>query len=449
MKIKAQFRLLIISILIAPILAILGQMIFSEMQKTERVVPMYEEVAPLISNFATSREWRIISMFLRTVRTNTVVAIFRADFTVIYSTFDFFVVGETINGAEIFDAIGNTDSRYKYSFESYLLPTANEPLYLFQRIDRDVRTPFPFITLGSTCILLFMIFMSLAIAHSVTSSMSKLEEATRHIASGDLDQPVVIKEQKFLRRNNEITSLAKSLNQMRLALKEDGQRRARFIMGVTHDLKTPLALIKGYTEALEDGIADDPESQKRSLSIIVSKVDQLEGMIDDLLNFVRFDTGEWRQALAPVNLSAFLRSYAKRIIDDAELMHRRIETCINIPDGLLTPMDERLVLRALENLTNNALRYTSPDSLVALNAYTEANHAVIEVRDNGPGIAETELPYIFDTFYRGSNSRREQGMGLGLSVVKGVADSHGWTIAAFNRPTGGSVFTITIPLETH
>ena len=449
MKIKAQFRLLTAGILIAPMLAILGQMIFSEMRETEQAVPMYEEVAPLIGSFATSHEWRIISMFLRTIRTNTVVAIFSTDLTVIYSTFDFFVAGETVNSAKIFDAVSNMDSRYKYSFESYLLPTASKPLYLFQRIDRNVKTPFPFITLGSACIPLFMIFMSLAIARSVTSSMSKLEEATRHIASGDLDQPVVIKEQKFLRHNNEITSLVKSLNQMRLALKEDGQRRARFIMGVTHDLKTPLALIKGYTEALEDGIADDPESQKRSLSIIVSKVDQLEGMIDDLLNFVRLDTGEWRQALAPVNLSAFLRAYAKRIIDDAELMQRRVETCINIPNELLTPMDERLVLRALENLTNNALRYTPSDSLIALNAYTEADHAVIEVRDNGPGIAEADLPHIFDAFYRGSNSRREQGMGLGLSVVKGVADSHGWTITAFNRPTGGSVFAITIPLETH
>lgn len=447
MKIKAQFHLLIAGILLTPILAVVGQTIYREAREAERMVPLYAEVAPLIGTSTTLREWRVISVFLRMIRTNTAVAIFNSDFMVIYSMFDSFVVGETINGAEVFDVIGDTDSRYNYSFESYLMLPSAEPFYLLQRIDRSIKEPFPFMSVCVTFIMAFAVLMSLMIARSVTSSMSKLEEATRHIASGDFDRPVVIKEQKFLRHNNEITSLAKSLNQMRVALKEDGQRRSRFIMGVTHDLKTPLSLIKGYTEAIEDGIADDPESQKRSLRIIVSKVDQLEGMIDDLLNFVRLDSGEWRQSLAPVNLGVFLRSYAKRITDDAELLRRRVETRINLPDDLLVPMDERLVLRAIENLINNALRYTKPDSLIAFNAYIEAGRAIIEVRDNGPGIADADLPHIFDTFYRGSNSRREQGMGLGLAVVKGVADSHGWAITAFNRPTGGSVFTITIPLH--
>jgi signal transduction histidine kinase len=446
-KIKAQFHLLIAGILLTPILAVVGQTIYREAREAERMVPLYAEVAPLIGTSTTLREWRVISVFLRMIRTNTAVAIFNSDFMVIYSMFDSFVVGETINGAEVFDVIGDTDSRYNYSFESYLMLPSAEPFYLLQRIDRSIKEPFPFMSVCVTFIMAFAVLMSLMIARSVTSSMSKLEEATRHIASGDFDRPVVIKEQKFLRHNNEITSLAKSLNQMRVALKEDGQRRSRFIMGVTHDLKTPLSLIKGYTEAIEDGIADDPESQKRSLRIIVSKVDQLEGMIDDLLNFVRLDSGEWRQSLAPVNLGVFLRSYAKRITDDAELLRRRVETRINLPDDLLVPMDERLVLRAIENLINNALRYTKPDSLIAFNAYIEAGRAIIEVRDNGPGIADADLPHIFDTFYRGSNSRREQGMGLGLAVVKGVADSHGWAITAFNRPTGGSVFTITIPLH--
>jgi signal transduction histidine kinase len=81
---------------------------------------------------------------------------------------------------------------------------------------------------------------------------------------------------------------------MRTALKEDENRRYRFIMGVTHDLKTPLALIRGYTEALKDGVTDDPVSRVNATDIIISKADQLEGMINDLLDFVRMDTGEWR-----------------------------------------------------------------------------------------------------------------------------------------------------------
>jgi signal transduction histidine kinase len=238
---------------------------------------------------------------------------------------------------------------------------------------------------------------------------------------------------------------------MRAALKEDENRRYRFIMGVTHDLKTPLALIRGYTEALKDGVTGDPASRVNATDIIIAKADQLEGMINDLLEFVRMDTGEWRGRLQKIDIGEFLKSFAKRISVDAELFHHHTVIDIALPPALYVPLDERLAVRALENLVNNAIRYTPDGTTIRLGAAMAENSIRITVGDNGPGIHEADLPHVFEAFYRGSASRREEGMGLGLSIVKWVVASHGWSIAVTSEPGGEhnaaeTCFTITIPL---
>jgi signal transduction histidine kinase len=283
--------------------------------------------------------------------------------------------------------------------------------------------------------------MSLIIARSITKSVTVLENATRRIAAGELDLTVDV------HGSNEITSLTNNLNKMRNALKEEEQRRSRFIMGVTHDLKTPLALIKAYAEAIEDGITEDPVTHTGAVEIITAKADQLEGMINDLLDFVHMDSSEWRGRLQPVNLNAFLRASAKVFSLDAELFRHEFRSKILLPESLSVPMDESLVLRALENLVNNAIRYTPDGSVISLSAALEEKSLRLDVQDNGPGITKADLPYIFDMFYRGTGSRREQGMGLGLAVVKWVVDSHDWKIAA-KSDAGGACFRITIPLDS-
>jgi signal transduction histidine kinase len=240
---------------------------------------------------------------------------------------------------------------------------------------------------------------------------------------------------------------------MRNALKEEEQRRYRFIMGVTHDLKTPLALIKAYTEAIEDGITEDPATHASATEIISAKADQLEGMINDLLEYVQMDSGEWRGQLQKVNITTFLQDTARAFAPDVELLHHEFQSEITLPENLFVFMDERLILRALENLVNNAIRYTPNSSIISLTASLIDNKAAsalrLTVSDNGPGIDETDLPHIFEMFYRGTSSRREQGMGMGLAVVKWVMDSHGWSISVSSKPEGkeGTNFCIYIPIN--
>jgi signal transduction histidine kinase len=282
--------------------------------------------------------------------------------------------------------------------------------------------------------------MSLLIARSVTKSIMVLENATKRIAAGELDLEITVK------GSNEITSLTDSLNKMRNALKEEERRRYRFIMGVTHDLKTPLALIKAYNEAIEDGITADPATGAAATEIIDAKVDQLEGMINDLIEFVRMDTGEWRGLLKSTNISAFLQRSAKAFSIDAELLRHEFKFHSTLSPGISVPMDERLAQRMLENIVNNAIRYTPDGSVISLDVDIADKAVRLRVSDNGPGIDSADLPHIFEMFYRGSSSRREQGMGLGLAVAKWVADCHGWPISVSSEKGQGVCFTIVIPL---
>jgi signal transduction histidine kinase len=295
--------------------------------------------------------------------------------------------------------------------------------------------------------IIFAIIMSLLIARSITRSVLVLENATRRIAEGELDVSIDVK------GSNEITSLTNSLNKMRNTLKEEEQRRYRFIMGVTHDLKTPLALIKAYTEAIEDGITEDPASHTSATEIISAKADQLEGMINELLEYVRMDSGEWRGQLQKVNITAFLQDAARAFAPDVELLHHEFRSEITLPANVFVSMDERLILRALENLVNNAIRYTPNGSVITLSAGLvegkAANTMRLTVRDNGPGIDRADLPHVFEMFYRGTASRREQGMGMGLAVVKWAVNSHGWSIAVSSDREGkkGTDFCIAIPIQ--
>ena len=288
-------------------------------------------------------------------------------------------------------------------------------------------------------LLLFSVIMSLLIVRSITRSVAALEDSTRRIANGELDLAVNVK------GSNEITSLSNSLNKMRNALKEEERRRYFFIMGISHDIKTPLSLIRANVEAIEDGISAKPEEQKHSLHIINNKVDELEGMVNALIDFVRIDSGEIVRNVSAVNLRSFLFSFIERITIDAELLHHKVESNIDIPHSLAVKMDSLLIQRALDNIVNNSFRYTPDGACLFIAAKLDGPAVKLIVSDNGDGIHEKDLPYIFDPFYRGSSLRRGQGMGIGLTITKSIMDSHGWLISVSSGR--GTSFTIGIPLS--
>ncbi len=447
MKIRTQFSLLIVGILSVPFL-VAGFVIASwYLQSAERtLVPGYREISALSGANIEQADWERAASRIARKPDMVDYIVYDANGLVLFSTVPGAPQGQMMTRERLMTLMQSTANRYLYQFDS---PSRRDGagFFIVTRILRsEHKRNEPMTRLLLTIFVVFILLLSVfafftaIAAHRISASILGLEKATKRIAEGELDLVL------DTRGNDEINSLTLSLNRMRLALKDDRNRRARFIMGVSHDLKTPLALIKGYAEAISDGVADDPKAVRHSLEIIGSKVDQLVGMIDDLIGFVKLDTGEWRKTLEDKRLGPILKTWDRRITEDARVLGRNFESSINIEDRVTVRLDEKLLVRALDNIAANALRYAPEGGLIRFSASLEGDTALLRVADDGPGIAKEDLPHIFELFYRGTNSRREEGMGLGLSVVKSVADSHGWDIGVESAPGKGSVFTIAIPL---
>ena len=231
---------------------------------------------------------------------------------------------------------------------------------------------------------------------------------------------------------------------MRRNLKESIARRSRFIIGVSHDLRTPLTSIKGYLEAISDGLAKDPEKLERYLSVIGEKSKVLEERIGKLIDYVNMETGEWRMRQEKLSLYNLLAEIAELYREDASVFKRAFHSYLNIPETLHIMGDRDLLLRCFENLFDNAIRYTREGDTITLRALPKGEGVFVTFEDTGEGISRDGLVRVFEPFYRGSGSRREQGSGLGLSIVKSIIDAHGWSIGVESVYGENTVFSIHI-----
>ncbi|MBW8002918.1 MAG: sensor histidine kinase [Planctomycetes bacterium] len=153
------------------------------------------------------------------------------------------------------------------------------------------------------------------------------------------------------------------------------------------------------------------------------------------------ETGEWKLRQERINLLSFLNRIARIYQEDASVLKREFNSRIKIPPDIKIEADSNLLNRALENLFNNALRFTRESDSIYLTAHLKNGEVLISIEDTGPGLTEAEIKLIFEPFYRGTSSRREQGFGLGLSIVKSIINAHGWEIKADSRPGDGTRFT--------
>jgi signal transduction histidine kinase len=466
MKIQTQSWFLVSGIVLVPLLMILSYAVFQQLfvRSDTYVLPEYEEISSLLNKKTSARDWESVRYVTRRFQNLGKTAVFRDDYYVLYSTLPEFTTGLPSAREEVRAFLDTFNQMEDYTFVTlnmketrvFILNRAIRPPNIFRSV-----LPLPAVSVPDqlyfsghpppffipsiliitfiALLIVFAICMSIIITRSITGSVKVLEDTTRRIAEGELDLNVVVK------GSNEIISLTNSLNKMRKALMEKELRRSRLIMGISHDLKTPLALIKGYAEAIEDGVVEDTVSRSDAAKIIIEKAGQLEDMIQELVKFVRMGSGEWRGQLHKINITGFLKKFTAAIKKDIEVFNHEFISEISLPENLPVLMDEKLTQRALQNIINNAVRYTPKGSVISLAAVLAGNAVELTINDNGPGIDKEDLPHIFEMFYRGTSSRREQGMGLGLSMVKWVVEYHNWSIFASSEKDHGACFTITIP----
>ena len=285
------------------------------------------------------------------------------------------------------------------------------------------------------------------ISNSIFQGLKKIQAYSSRMAEGKIEEQII--DTNSCEKQNEFVCILHSLELMRCELLEIQERKNRFIMGISHDLRTPVAVIKGYSEAIQDDVISDKEEIKKTIELIDQKATQLEGMIDTLINFMKLNNTEMKENLVSNSITKLIKDFAKYAEVTGTIFKRKVKVDIQLDKDVETPLNTQLVQRSFENLFSNAVRYTRENDLIEIIAHfkntTRKNQIIFQIKDSGYGIDKKDLDYIFDLFYRGTNSRQEEGMGIGLAVVKSIMDTHGWDISVDSQKDVGTCFTIKIP----
>jgi two-component system sensor histidine kinase BaeS len=272
-------------------------------------------------------------------------------------------------------------------------------------------------------------------------SIRRLQDMAGRLSSGRLDEPFIVSPK------DDLADLAQSLEAARSELKDGRDRRSRFLMAVSHDLRTPLTSIKGYVEALEDGMAQSPEDSRRYMSVLNEKAAILERRIVELIDFARSETGGWTRPSRPVDMADLFGRLNAAFSKDAGFAGRDFDGRGDLPAETVVDGDEEALYRCWENLFANALRHTGDGGRIGFRYGIGGSDGYLfgEIVDNGAGVEPDFVPQLFEPFARADRGRNTEGLGLGLASVKAVAEAHGGTVDYRPNPDGGSIFRIRIP----
>ncbi len=224
---------------------------------------------------------------------------------------------------------------------------------------------------------------------------------------------------------------------------EDAQRR--FVANASHEMRTPIAALKGLLELLEDGAKDDPDVRDDFVRTMQLEVDRLGRLVADLLTLAQLEAGSFTLEVQPDSAESMLRSVAS--VMRALTERAGVELEVIVPDGDLTVMADRdRIVQVLLGFVDNALKHSTAGGTVQLEARAQGATVGFRVADHGPGVEPDVLPRLFDRFYRADEARSApRGAGLGLAIAKEIVEAHGSEIVVEETPGGGATFAFDLP----
>ncbi|MCS6888925.1 MAG: ATP-binding protein [Chloroflexus sp.] len=281
--------------------------------------------------------------------------------------------------------------------------------------------------------------MAAVFSRRISAPLRQISAAAHAIADGDHSsrvQPANVRE---------LAELAESFNRMAAALQQADQQRRQLTADIAHELRTPLSIIKGRLEGLQDGVY---EADAEQIETLLAEVALLERLINDLHLLALADAGQlplYREIVAPVMLvNEAVRSFAQSAAErDIRLT---ASTADDLPD---IEVDPQRIAQVLGNLISNALRHTPAGGIVSVTVAAEPNGVIFRVSDTGPGIAPADLPHIFDRFYRADRARTRSsgGAGLGLAIARRLVEAHGGQIWAESELGRGTTVSFRLPVR--
>lgn len=294
------------------------------------------------------------------------------------------------------------------------------------------------------------LLIALLIARSITKPLRRMTAAIEEIARGNYDQTLDITSP------DEVSRLAASFNAMVHEVKTSRQTQRDFVANVSHELKTPLTSIQGFSQAILDGTADDEADRYRAVEIIGEEAKRMSRLVAELLDLTRIESGQIEMLREPVDLTEVLEACVEKFALQAR--ESNVELVLDREDTLpLVIGDEDRLAQVFTNLLANALKHTPPTGKVTVKGQTvqrspkkngSAPTVQVIVTDTGAGIPPEDLPHIFERFYQVDKSRagQDRGAGLGLTIAKQIVEAHGGTITVDSVEGLGTKFTVNLPI---
>ena len=295
---------------------------------------------------------------------------------------------------------------------------------------------------GWVIALLISLLLAFALSRWVADPLQKVVLAARQYPSDDI-HPVPVNGPR------EVQDLTKAFNSMIKRVESSQKSQKDFVADVSHELKTPLTSIQGFSQAILDDTADTPEARKQAAQIIYDESGRMHRMALDLLDLARLEGGIADLKMSQVDVKALLQNIVDKFTPQAQ--SASVDLHLKVSDDL--PMllgDGDRLAQVFTNLVDNALKFTPANGQVSLSAEKVGGEMELSISDTGSGVPNEALPRLFDRFYQVDQSRAGgagHSTGLGLAIVKEIVQAHGGRIGVRSQAGHGSTFTIHLPLK--
>ncbi|MDR2533014.1 MAG: HAMP domain-containing histidine kinase [Oscillospiraceae bacterium] len=297
----------------------------------------------------------------------------------------------------------------------------------------------------SACVLFLLAFaLSAFVVLNISNPIIKISRDARKLATGDFN--VKTRKSDYA----EIKTLTENLNKISREIAKTENLRKDLLSNVSHDLKTPLTMIKAYAEMIRDLSGDNPGKRAKHVQVIIDEADRLNGLVIDMLDLSKLQSGVAKKNVTLFNFSMHLCEVLERFSYLSQ--EHKIRFISEIEKNILIKADITKIEQVLYNLINNAVNHTGNDGKVTIKLIRRKETiARFEVIDTGSGIAKEEQPYIWEKYYKAQKSqfhkRTTVGTGIGLSIVKSVMELHRFSYGVNSAPGKGSMFWFEFPCE--
>jgi signal transduction histidine kinase len=297
----------------------------------------------------------------------------------------------------------------------------------------------PRLFLAGGIALFFGVIAAGLVARSITRPLARITAASEEMAQGNYEQQIPAY------GGDEVSRLASAFNAMSRQVSRSHRTLRDFLANVSHELKTPLTSVQGFSQAMVDGSLSRPEDYAEAGRIINDEAVRMRGLVDDLLYLSQVEQGEFSVQLDEMSPAELLQATRERFERRAE--QAGINLAIETGDMPLIKADGRRMEQALANIVDNAVRHTPAGGSVTMTAAANDGHIQLSVHNTGSVIPPESLPHVFDRFFQAdpAGARADANTGLGLAITKEIVQAHGGSVEAKSSVEDGTRFTITLP----